>query len=465
MTAQFSSSRREADPTLSVRRGRRGRDDSSAPVLFVILNGQDPLGGSSRVGLETATGVRIVRGRTPGLDRSDGEVTLQLADRHVSSSQSRLSRNGGSWTLDDQGSKNGTHLNGMLVTQPRDLWDGDLIQVGCTFLLFRDSLTGSRGAPDKAVASFDDPASCTLLPAWEAELARLDTVARGSVTVLLQGETGTGKELLAARVHRLSGRRGAFVAVNCAGLTETLVASELFGHRKGAFSGANSDSPGLVRTSDAGTLFLDEVGDMAPRAQAAILRVLQEHEVLPVGATHPVRVDLRVVAASHRDLRAAAAAGSFRADLLARISGFTLALPPLRERREDTGVLTGAILSRSGASQGTELAPEAVEALLTRAWPLNVRELDQALRSALDLAHGRPIQLQDLPVALGDSPSSAGKSRPISRSDEHLRAELVALLRTHQGNVSEVARAMGKARTQVHRWMKKLGLRGARYRS
>src|SRR6266852_6634237 len=187
-------------------------------------------------------------------------------------------------------------------------------------------------------------------------MRKLEAVAASTVSVVLQGESGTGKEVAATAMHRLSGRVGPFLPVNCGGLPETLIESELFGSRKGAFSGADKDRPGLFRSADGGTLFLDEIGELPASAQSALLRVLQDGEILPIGATQPIRVDVRFLAATNRNLDAQVARGLFRADLLARISGFAVWLPPLRERREDMGILIAALLNRQLGDRAAEIS-------------------------------------------------------------------------------------------------------------
>jgi transcriptional regulator with GAF, ATPase, and Fis domain len=226
------------------------------------------------------------------------------------------------------------------------------------------------------------------------------------------------------------------------------VESELFGHRRGAFSGAVDDHPGIIRGADRGTLLLDEIGDLPLPAQIALLRVLQEEEVLPVGATRPLKVDLRVVAATHRDLDELVAQQRFRADLLGRISGYACALPPLRERREDFALLVASLLQKMGAAQ-LSFSPDAARALLRHAWPLNVRELEQCLSSAAVLAANERVELEHLRL-----PAARPAARPNDEHDGRRREELIALLREHAGNVTSVARAMGKARTQVQRWLR-----------
>jgi MoxR-like ATPase len=272
----------------------------------------------------------------------------------MSQTHARLERGLGQWTAEDAGSKNGTLLNGEPLQRGR-LDDGDLLTFGYTIFLFRGALPVCREelALDATQLTPVAPGMMTLVPELERDLARLAQVAASGVTVMIRGETGTGKEVLARAVHTLSRRSGDFVAINCGALTDTLVESELFGHRKGAFSGAVEDYVGLVRSAHGGTLLLDEIGDLPPASQAAFLRVLQEREVMPVGATRAVPVDLRIISATHRDLEELVAQGKFRADLLARVSGFRLDLPPLRDRREDVGLLVAQLVRRlAGAAAG-----------------------------------------------------------------------------------------------------------------
>jgi DNA-binding NtrC family response regulator len=283
--------------------------------------------------------------------------------------------------------------------------------------------------------------------------------------MLVRGESGTGKEVVARAIHALSGRAGAFVAVNCGAIAATLVESELFGYKKGAFSSAHQDHPGLVRTSDGGTLFLDEIGDLPLGAQAALLRVLQESEVQPVGGVRPVPVDLRVVAATHRDLDTLVAQGNFRHDLLARLDGITLILPPLRERREDLPLLLAALLRKLAPERpDVKFAADAAQALLEHDWPLNVRELEQALAGALALSKLGTIERAHLPRLLREAPVERMVPRELSSDEERHKGELALLLAQHHGNLSAVARAVGKGRTQVVRWLERYGLDASRYR-
>jgi transcriptional regulator with PAS, ATPase and Fis domain len=285
-------------------------------------------------------------------------------------------------------------------------------------------------------------------------------VSESRLAILVRGESGTGKELIAAAVHELSRRAGAFVPVNCGALPAQLVASELFGSKKGAFSGAEERS-GLVRAADRGTLFLDEIGDLALEAQASLLRVLQEGEVLPLGAAKPSKVDVRVVAATHRDLEAMVATGAFRQDLFARLSFHTIRLPPLRERREDIGLLLAGIVRRRLPERATSIAlkPSGARSLFAASWPLNVRELERVVLAAAALS---PDPLLDLRASL---PQSTSDPAIAAADDADLKTRLESLLRAHRGNISAVAAEMGKARMQIQRWLKKFGLDAESYRS
>jgi len=448
---------------------RGGRGPVPEPVLFRVLTSDDSLAACSRHRLGDIDSVVIGRRREgePKVSRTVAEgvrtLALRLPDRLVSVVHARLERIIGVWFVTDAESKNGTWVNGQRVKRTA-LTDGDLLELGQTFFRFRASLPTVEGdLPDLEVAVTATRALpfVTLLPSFQGECARLAEVARSMVPIVLQGETGAGKEVAARAVHSLSARRGELVAVNCGALTETLTESELFGHRKGAFSGATEDRPGLVRAADGGTLFLDEIGDLPRRSQAALLRVLQEREVLAVGATRPVPVDLRVVAATQRPLETLVEAGAFRADLYARLAGFQLRLPPVRERTEDLGLLVGALLQRLAPARADRIrfSGEAARALLLHDWPLNVRELEQCLAAAIALAGDRAIGLEHLPEPVRAGANAAGAAAPGPTDEDRRRKDqIVALLREHGGNISAVARATGKARLQIQRWIKRYGL-------
>ncbi|HVK76494.1 MAG TPA: sigma 54-interacting transcriptional regulator, partial [Kofleriaceae bacterium] len=305
----------------------------------------------------------------------------------------------------------------------------------------------------------------------QRDLDRLAQLATSRVTVLILGETGTGKELVARALHELSDRAGQFTAINCGALPTHLVAAELFGYRKGAFSGAQEDRPGLVRAADGGTLFLDEVGELPPEAQTALLRVLQEQEVLAIGGTRPVRVDLRVAAATHRNLEELVGRGELREDLLARLSGFTMRLPPLRDRREDLSLLIPALLQRvAPAPARVRFSRVAALALLSHGWPQNVRELERCLAAATALAVDRPIEVDDLSEAVRSAARAepAPAATPAPPLDDEARAqrdELVRLLAQERGNVTAVARALTKDPKQIRRWLERYAINPTRFRA
>jgi len=299
-------------------------------------------------------------------------------------------------------------------------------------------------------------------PAVREVRAAIRAVAATEATVLITGETGTGKELVARAIHEASRRaRGPFVAANCAALAPGVIESELFGHVRGAFTGAVQDRPGLFRAAHGGTIFLDEIGDMGSEAQHRLLRVLQEREVLPVGSVRAVKVDARVVAATNRDLRTAMADGSFREDLFYRLNVFRIHLPPLRERREDVPLLAEAILAdlarRAGGAR-LGLAPFAVRLLSSYGWPGNVRELASALESAaIRAAGGARLDAHHLPNEIrapaGESPDRYRAARP-----EDEREAIAAALDAAGGNRARAASLLGMGRTTLWRKMRQYGL-------
>jgi transcriptional regulator with GAF, ATPase, and Fis domain len=254
------------------------------------------------------------------------------------------------------------------------------------------------------------------------------------------------------------------VPVNCGALPRTLVESELFGYRRGAFSGAMDDRRGLARKADGGTLFLDEVAELPEESQVALLRLLQDGEVRPIGSSELVKVNVRVIAATHQDLAARIAEGRFRRDLYARLCGYEMVLPPLRERPEDIGSLIATLLRRLGvADPGFSVHPRAAFALFVYPYPMNVRELEQALGAAVALATDSEIGLRHLPQTIRTNAQSARKQlRP---EEAALRAKLIELLRDNDGNISATARALDRAPVQIRRWCRRLGIQLAEFRN
>ena len=287
------------------------------------------------------------------------------------------------------------------------------------------------------------------------------SATQSPVTVLITGETGTGKELVARALHDNGPRaQRPFVAVNCGALSEPLLESELFGHRRGAFTGALTDKKGLLEVADGGTIFLDEVGDMPPSMQVKLLRVLQNGEVLSVGETTARNVDVRVISATHRDLTAEIAAGRFRADLYYRLNAFPIAVPPLRERREDIPLLVTQLLERTTQRFNKVVqrcSPRALELLVAHAWPGNVRELQNEIERAVALAlAGGTIEPADLSPRLtqGAAPHVAPPEAnlPLRRARELFEREYLAhALARHHGNASRAAKALGISRVMLQR--------------
>ena len=347
-------------------------------------------------------------------------------------------------------------LDGLRVDEA-EITDGALLQLGHTFLRFRSDVPVAGPAALDFEMTSVEPLS-TLSAAFGLVLERAAAIAPTRVPVLLVGESGTGKEVLARHVHALSGRSGPLIPVNTGAIPPNLVEGELFGHKRGAFSGATQDRLGWVRASNGGTLFLDEIGDLPLMAQAALLRVLQEGEVVPVGGHRPESLDLRVIAATHRDLTRMVQEGRFRHDLLARLKGVTLELPALRERPEDIPVLVAFLLRKLAPERAdVKLTPSAARALLSHDWPLNIRELEQALSGALALSGSGAIDLHHLPETVVDTAERKPSPQLTPEEGRH-RDELIALLREHDGNLSAVARMLGKGRTQIGRWVARYGI-------
>ena len=322
---------------------------------------------------------------------------------------------------------------------------------------------------------FDDLIAAA--PATREAISVARRVARSDIPVLIEGESGTGKEVFARAIHGSSERAGGpFIAVNCGAMPAMLVDSILFGHEEGAFSGANSRRAGRFQEADGGTLFLDEVGELPLEAQVKLLRAIQTGEIDPVGAAQPVKVDIRLISASNRDLSALIAEGGFREDLFYRIGAFPLRLPPLRERRDDLPALSRMFLKRFAAAEGVPVegfARSALEAIMAAPWPGNVRQLENTIHRAVVMADGALIRREDL-LALdapvdGDEkhdaagPDSAGD--PFLRSDGHIRRLLeveekvirraVAL---YGGRMSETARRLGIGRSTLYRKLEELGI-------
>jgi PAS domain S-box-containing protein len=307
--------------------------------------------------------------------------------------------------------------------------------------------------------------------AMQEVFSRIRAAAASRATVLIQGESGTGKELIASAIHYNSDQaEQPFVTVNCSALTESLLESELFGHVKGAFTGAVRDRRGRFEEAHGGSIFLDEIGELSQAIQVKLLRVLQEREVERVGESRPRKIDIRVIVATHRDLDSLVAQGLFRQDLFYRLKVFPILLPPLRERREDLPLLVSHFIDRQNKATGkriTGMEPQAMRLIMDHPWPGNVRELENAVEHAFVLADEDMIRVNDLPGEIKAAPEghrpwaaqpeepAPARSRGISRPD---REQLLELLHSCGWNKAEVARRLGVSRTAVWKYMKKWGI-------
>jgi len=367
-----------------------------------------------------------------------------LADNEVSGAHLQIDRAGGVLRVADAGSRNGTWVNGHRLgpgeRTPVD--DGAVLRMGRTLFVYRDKLRGSF-EPAPPVGELVGPFGLRDVAETVAGLA--DSQPQN---VLVTGETGTGKELVARAVASACGRGHALAAVNVTSIARGVFESQMFGHVAGAFSDAKAASSGLVVAHDGGTLFLDEIGELDLDLQAKLLRLLENREVLPVGATRPVTVDVLVVAATNRDLESLVEQGKFRRDLLARLAAARIELPPLRERAEDLYAIVRALWQRAGASEPelSEIEIEALERLLLEPWHSNVRELEAALSAVRRVDREPGLRLWALDEVLGQR-----------RSDKlALTRDVVdAAIAAQNGNVTAAASQLGVSRGKLLRLLKK----------
>ena len=416
------------------------------PVLHVVHHPDADVVGR-RVVLEPGAELRLGRG-------DDALGPGGLEDPRLSREHASIAWLGSGVVVRDLDSRNGLWHNGQRVHRAR-LGPGDVVGIGGILLLLG---YGPAELPAVQGASLVGR-SAALLHA----VAELDAVARRDTTVLIVGETGTGKELAARELHARSGRRGAFVALNCGAISSAVLQDELFGHVKGAFTGAAGGRSGLVGAAEGGTLFLDEIGDAPPELQVALLRLLQEKEVRAVGSDAVRTVDVRFVAATWRDLDQAVASGGFRRDLAARLRRWTVRLPSLRERREDIPRLAAHLAARHAGGDVT-LSRAVMLRLLLHRWPDNVRELEAVIERLLVTAPGRspvpePSWLADTvgvghrsapggSPAFGPSPAASTPERPDGPTLRRLLGEL-------GGNVQELSTRLGVSRNTLYKWFRK----------
>jgi DNA-binding NtrC family response regulator len=302
---------------------------------------------------------------------------------------------------------------------------------------------------------------------------QIEKVLESEITVFIAGESGTGKELVAKAIHYASLRSdGPFIDVNCAAIPEGLQESELFGHEKGAFTGAVATHPGKFEQASGGTIFLDEVGEMSPSAQARLLRVLQERVLQRVGGTETIELDVRVISASNRDLATMVEEGSFRQDLFYRLVVFPITLPPLRDRREDIPLLVEHFLEKHARDAGkrvTRVEARAMEAMASHGWPGNVRELENVIHRTLLVSSGLELTFDDLPPGIGGDQGAVGATGRQTADagigsgtlnlEELEREAIVRAMESNKGNLSDVARQLGIGRSTLYRKLEQYGLR------
>jgi MoxR-like ATPase len=363
-----------------------------------------------------------------------------LADTEVSGEHLRVSRAGGVLRVADAGSRNGTWVNGARLA-PRDLTpleDGATLRLGRTIFVFREELHGSF-EPAAPVGGLVGPFGLRAVTQPLAGLSR-----SRPCNVLIEGETGVGKELVARAAAAALGRATPFAAVNVAGVARGVFESQMFGHVAGAFSDARSAAAGIVVAHDGGTLFLDEIGELSLELQAKLLRLLENREVLPVGSSRPVHVDVLVVAATNRDLEEMVESGAFRRDLFARLAMARIHIPALRDRREDIFSVACELARRAGGALAAEqVEVEAMERLLLEPWPGNVRELDAALAAARRLDPEPGLRLWALEEVLGEA-----RGHKLALTQEVVDAAVKAAA----GNVTAAAERLGVSRGKLLRF-------------
>jgi DNA-binding NtrC family response regulator len=446
--------------TLTTQTDDRPRSDAPSPFarIYVLCSAGRVLDDQRLL----APGDSVTIGRDPG-----GNAALRLPeDRKLSRCHARVDFDPHRGMLvQDLGSKNGLSLNGYPLTASTTvLSDGDVLRLGSSLLLVRcDQLTANLASADCLALHHVLRGPSQAMVRLRSTLAR---VAKHQATVLLLGATGTGKEVAARAIHDLSDRGGHFIAVNCTTLSASLAESQLFGHNKGAFTGANEQRPGYFREAQGGTLFLDEIGDLPLDLQPKLLRALQEKVVRPVGAATDVRVDVRIIAATNVDLRQASDNGQFRSDLLERLAVLPIALPRLSQRREDIlplflhflSLLSG---SEMRASEPSHLPIDLAQRLVLHGWPRNVREL----RNVCERLHTFCDGLQDLndipddllfPLRPPEPPEPLGPSLVTPRSPlaSMTREEVTRLLEQHDWNIARAARTIGADRLRLYRLMR-----------
>lgn len=392
------------------------------------------------------TGRLAIGGRDRfSVGRAD-EADWRIASSEASRQHAEIYRDGPLWLIRDLGSRNGTFVDGQRVTRA-PIGPGSVLRVGGSVGV----LTDEPAAPLEPVGLGEVSPGFFAGPALRRLLISTERVANSDLPIVLEGETGSGKERMAEWVHATSGRSGPLVAINCAALPEALAEAELFGYRRGAFTGAVQNSPGYFRAARGGTLFLDEILELPSALQAKLLRAIERREVTPLGESTVVSVDVRLIVASQAPLEQAVQAGNFRGDLWARLDGATLRLPPLRERREDIGPLFLHFFARRCGGNPPLVEARFIEALCLYEWPYNVRELELLARR-LAVAHGHEASLRRSQLPSRMAPAFERSEAEPQSGNEYDR--FVVALREHGGVVARAAQSAGISRMRAYRLMK-----------
>jgi transcriptional regulator with GAF, ATPase, and Fis domain len=414
---------------------RRRRGDSSGgakPGLLLLFTDEEP----ALLALPLGAGSHVL-GR-------DGVGGLPMEDSRISRRHAEVAFSAGEWKIRDLNSRNGTYLDGQRLDSPRVTHDARALRIGDTLL----GLMSDLRPFDNAVVERRDGVVLgpTLRRAWD----EVERIARSGRGAHFTGESGTGKELAARHFHRSSARADKpFIALNCAAIPPNLAERVLFGAKKGAYSGAHADAEGHLQAADGGTLFLDEIAELELTVQAKLLRAIESHEVIPLGATRARQVDVAILTATHRDLRAEVAAGRFRDDLLFRISPPSVELPPLRNRIEDIPWIIQHELERLGPVRAHV---SLIETCLTRPWPGNVRELMIEIGEAVSRASKEQVDRVDAGHLRAEAGQPIGATAELPEAPPEDDAILTALKQT-EGNVTEAARLLGMHRNQLRRWI------------
>ncbi len=436
-----------------------------------------------RLGLDGSVAEYIFDQSTVTLGASD-DNDLVLDDEKASREHARIFQEGDDWLIEDLGSTNGSWVNHVKIRVA-------YLKSGCTLRLGSSQLRFSV-LSERVEITPSQRESLGPIVGKSEQMRRVfsvvEKIAPTGVTVVVEGETGTGKEVVARTVHQYSSRaNNTFIVFDCGAVQENLIESELFGHEKGSFTGALSSRQGLFEMAHGGTIFLDEIGELALDLQPKLLRALEQREIRRVGGNRPIKIDVRVIAATNRDLSEEVKAGRFREDLFYRLSVVRLHLPPLRERREDIPLLVRHILKIGGFNKTPDgqrvkgITTDALEALMRYDWPGNVRELTNVVERACSFADGEFVQLEDLPdhiagVKLRRRADKGQATEPARAPTVHVRADisfkdakeqwlsafekeyLESLLTKHGGNLSQAAREAAVDRKHFRRLARKYGL-------